>query len=195
MKLKDQRGITTFWGISIILMEVVVVIFVFYILYYFWIENPVPTSEITLIRAVRHQAVSIPHDVAQTDWLTYENPTYAVSFRYPDTYTLSEDDIYYDTNAGHLITLREGTAERFSLRIFAAGTDESITDTLKRLTHIDPSIYQSFNEKVGGQAATIYRQKPGTADNDQIYFLHHGYLFQAPFNAVTVDVLSTFTLL
>jgi len=195
MKIRDQRGVTTFWGISIILMVVTVVVFVFYILYFFWIENPVPTSQILIVRAVQHKAVSIPSNAAAADWLTYENPAYHVSFQYPDQYQVSEDDIYYDTNAGHLITLRDGTAEQFNLRIFAVGSDEDIASALKRLTNIDPSIYQSFTEKVGGQEAVIYRQKPGTPDNDQIYFIHEGYLFQATYNVNTVKILSTFTLL
>ena len=195
MDMKNQRGITTFWGISIILMVVTVVLFVFYILYFFWIENPVPTSEIILVRAVRHQSVSIPSSVDTTGWLKLDDATNQISFQYPATQVIHTDEITYGTTSGTMISLLQDTTEQFNLRIFPATADETVADAFQRITGIDPSAYQSFAEKLGGEAAVIYRQKAGTLNNDRIYFIHAGYFFEAPYSAATVDILSTFKLL
>ncbi|MFH1207871.1 MAG: hypothetical protein V1668_04755 [Patescibacteria group bacterium] len=192
---KDQRGITTFWGISIILMVVTVVVFVFYILYFFWIENPVPTSEIFIIRAVKHQSVSIPSSVNATGWQAFENGSYRISFKYPGTLTVHEDEITYGTTAGNMLSLLQDTVEEFNLRIFPVKADETVAIAFERITGIDPSAYQSFTEKLGGEEAAVYRQQPGTSQNDRIYFIHAGYIFEAPYNASTVNILSTFKLL
>ncbi len=192
MGMKNQQGITTFWGISIILMVCVVVVFVFYFLYFFWIENPTPTSEITIVRAVRHQSVSIPSSVDTTGWLVYENSSFPMSFKYPATYKVNEDEVIYGTTSGTMISLMEGTVERFNLRIFPAKTEEAVPAAFQRITGIDPSSYQSFMEKIDGTEAVIYRQKAGTLNNDRIYFINGKYFYEAPYNASTVSVLSTF---
>jgi hypothetical protein len=195
MDTKDQRGITTFWGISIILMVVVVVVFVFYILYFFWIENPVPTSEITIVRAVRHQSVSIPSSVDTSGWETYENASYRISFKYPDPLTINEDEISYGTTPGNLVVLLQDTTEKFNMRVFPSQAEEAVPAAFQRITGIDPSAYQSFTEKLNGEEATIYRQKAGTLNNDRIYFIHGKYFFEAPYNTYSVMILSTFKFL
>lgn len=195
MDIKNQRGLTTFWGISIILMVSLVIIFVFYILYFFWIENPVPTSEITIVRAVRHQSVSIPSKVDTTGWLTFENSGYGVRFQFPVTLAPSEDDIIYGSTSGRIVSLRDATGEQFSLRVFMAKADETIPTAFQRITGIDPSAYQSFNEEVGDEEAIIYRQKAGTLNNDRIYFIHGKYFYEVPFSTSTVNILSTFKFL
>ena len=83
--IKDKQGITTFWGISIILIEAVVVFFIFYILYFFWIENPTPTSNILIVRAVSRNVVKIPIKVDTADWLTFEDKTNSFEFKSPNS--------------------------------------------------------------------------------------------------------------
>jgi len=195
MDTKNQQGITTFWGISIILIEAVVVVFVFYILYFFWIENPTPTSDISLVRLVNHQAVTMPSHVDTTGWLTLDRSDYYISVQYPDTWQISDDTITYGTTEGHIISFQDNKTEKFSLRVFPVKASESIPQALTRLTSIDPAIYQSHTERIDGREAIVYRQRPGRSTDDRIYFIGSGYLFEAPFNATTAPILSTFKFL
>ena len=192
MKLKNQQGITTFWGISIILMESVVVLFIFYILYFFWIENPTPTSNILIIRTFTKKGVTIPKSVDTADWLKYINNSYNFSIQYPADYQIAEGEITYGNYDGKIISLTKGDVDNFSVRIFKVREEESVADTFERLTGVSSSIYQSFSEKVDDHRAIVYRQKPGDASGDRIYFMGNNYLFESAFDQFSIQILATF---
>lgn len=192
MIFRDQKGITTFWGISIILMESVVVLFVFYILYFFWIENPTPTSNILIVKVFNDQSLSIPKDVDTTGWQIYKNESYGFTLMYPAGYSVSGDEILYNDYQGSLVSLDQAGAPNFSLRLFPIQDNESISLAYERLSNIDASIYQSFNIKIDGTEAVVYRMAPGEEDKDTAYFISNDYLFEVAYNADTVPILSTF---
>ena len=192
MNYPDQKGISTFWGISIILMEVTIVVFVFYILYFFWIENPTPTSNILIMRAFKDRALTIPKAVDTTGWLTYTTSTYGFSLKYPTGYKILEDEIVYGSYEGKVFSLNEQGQESFSLRFFPVEGDESVSSAFERLTTINPSILQSFEEKVGGQAAIVYRRAPDQTPRDYIYFIGNGYVFESAFDVLAAQIFSTF---
>lgn len=195
MELKNQKGITTFWGISIILMESVIVLFIFYILYFFWIENPTPTSNILIIRAFTKKAVTIPKSVDTADWLKYINSSYGFSIQYPADYQVAEDEIIYGNYDGKIISLTKGDIDDFSVRIFKVKEEESVADSFERLTGVSPAIYQSFSEKVDDHEAVVYRQQPGEASGDRIYFVGNNYLFESAFDQFSIQILATFRFL
>jgi len=195
MKLKNQQGITTFWGIFIILMESVIVVFIFYILYFFWIENPTPTSNILIIRTFTKKAVTIPKSVDTADWLKYINNSYGFSIQYPSDYQATEDEIIYGDYDGKIISLTKGDIDDFSVRIFKIKEEESVADSFERLTGVSPSIYQSFSEKVDDHDAIVYRQEPGDAAGDRIYFMGNNYLFESAFDQFSIQILATFEFL
>ncbi len=190
-----QRGISTFWGISIILMEVTVVLFVFYILYFFWIENPTPTSNILIIRTFRSDVVRIPGSVDTTGWVPFSSDDLGISFYYPSTYSLNEDSIAYGTSEGQLIELTFDGERQFSLSAFTLLPSEienaRIDKVFTRLTGINPSVYQSYEEKVNGHPAVVYRQVPGDQPQDHIYFMNDSYFFESVFNTTSAPILST----
>ncbi len=194
MSFFTQRGISTFWGISIILMEVTVVLFVFYILYFFWIENPTPTSNILIIRTFRHNVVEIPRDLDTSTWRTYRSEPLGITFQYPPTYELTVDDIVYGTYEGALVEL-DDTGVAFTLRAFPILTEDGknpeINDVFRRLTSINPSVYQSYDEKVGGRPAVVYRQVPGDPPQDHIYYMNDTYFFESVFNSTSAPILGT----
>lgn len=195
MSFKNQQGVTTFWGISIILIESVVVFFIFYILYFFWIENPTPTSNILIIRAFAKRAVVIPKSVDTADWLEYINNSYNFSIQYPADYQVTEDEIIYGNYDGKIISLTKENTNDFSMRIFKVKEEEAVADSFERLTGVSPSIYQSFSEKVNGHQAVVYRQKPGDSSGDQIYFVGNNYLFESAFDEFSIQILATFRFL
>ncbi len=192
MMRNSRIRVRTFWGVSIILIEAVVVIFVFYILYFFWIENPTPTSNILIVKAFQKQSVQIPESVNTHGWQEYLDGQYGYSFMYPAGYIPVQDEIAYGDNSGELIMLQRDGEENFSLRIFQSPGDETVPEAFQRLTNIDPVIYQSYSETVDSQKATIYRQKPGESSGDMIYFKANEYFFEASFNTFSAEILSTF---
>ncbi|MDD5040317.1 MAG: hypothetical protein PHY34_04170 [Patescibacteria group bacterium] len=193
MSIRNQAGVTTFWGISIILMEVVIVFFVFYILYFFWLENPTPTSNILIVRVFqRGEVVKIPSTVNSAAWSQYEQPGF-FTVQYPAEYSVSEDSITYGSTTGSMVVFtRQDNMEAFSIRYFGINEDEEIGEAYERLTGIHPGIYQSYTEKVDTADAIIYRLQAGTASNDHIFFLGKGNLFEVPFTTTTAEVLTTF---
>lgn len=198
MNIFNRRGVSTFWGISIILMEVVIVFFVFYILYYFWIENPTPTSNILIVRTFRGGVVNIPNSVETSGWTQETVAKPAVTFKYPGSLTMTEDGITYGTFDGRIVELHDGDTLVFSLRVFPLQTGEQggevdLAKVFQRLVGISPSVFQSYPEKVGGHTALVYRQKPGSASGDRIYFSGEGYFFEAGFDQQSANILSTFT--
>lgn len=199
MTLRNQKGITTFWGISIILMEAVVVFFVFYILYFFWIENPTPTSDILIIRTFnKRNVVDIPVSVDATGWLAYGSSVSNFSLRYPGDLTLTEDDIVYGTSEGNLIEFQRAGATVFSVRVFPLTEEEKndsdtlIPDVFTRIISFDPSVYQSYMRQVDDVEAVVYRQVPGDSSQDFIYFMSADNFFEANFNQTAANILSTF---
>jgi len=193
----NQQGITkirTFWGISIILIECTIVIFVFYFLYFFWIENPTPTSNILVVRAISKQSVTVPTTVDTSDWLIYSNSDYGFSIKYPSDYEVTDDDIYYGDNQGMLINFNMVNIPQFYLRIFESISDETLDQAYERLTGISPSAYQFFTEKIDDTDAVVYRIIPGDKSGDKIFFIANGYFFEAPFTSTTVDMLATMSL-
>jgi hypothetical protein len=195
MNLKNQQGITTFWGISVILMECVVVLFVFYILYFFWIENPTPTDTIIFIRPFSHHSVVMPTSVETTGWQIHQDVTYGFSFLYPSSYTTTEDEIDYNGQKGHIVSLLNQDKEVFWLRIFPRQGEESIAQAFRRLIGINPATYQSYDLKLSGIEATAYRIAPNTAVQDNVYFFGNNYFFESPFNTIGASILFTFTLI
>jgi len=192
MNIKEQRGVSTFWGISFILMEVTVVVFVFYILYFFWIENPTPTANIYIIKTFKGGTVTIPKDVETTGWLVYSNSSYGFSLKYPTDYKISEDEIVYGLYEGRVFSLSQQDQENFSLRFFPAEGNESVKSAFERLTTINPSVRQSFQEEVGGREAIVYRRAPGQTPSDYIYFIGNGYVFESAFDEFSAQILATF---
>jgi len=192
MNTKDQKGISTFWGISIILIEAVVVFFVFFVLYFFWIENPTPTSRIFLVRALGKKEVSIPKQVDTAEWLTYSSNAYRFSLRYPFGYNFADDEIIYGSYPGREFSLSREGASGFSLRFFPVETEETVAEAFQRLSGVDPSIFQSFNEKVAGSEAIVYRRDLGQTPSDYIYFIGSGYLFESPFDEFSAQILVNF---
>lgn len=188
---KNQNGVTTFWAISIILIEVFVVVFVFYFLYYFWIENPIPTEEIRIVGLVRHHPTKVPNNPDTTGWQTYENVTYGFSFSYPAGYQVTDEQIDYGTATGYIFSLSENENEVFWLRVFPRVEDETVAAAYKRLTNIEPSIYQSYRQEIGEVEAVIYRVAPKQPDQDHVYFTPNKYFFEAPLNALTAPIIST----
>lgn len=192
MHPKDQRGVTTFWGISVILMEVVVVLFVFYILYFFWIENPTPTDDIVIVKLFRRSGVSIQPQAGPVEWQTYQNITYSIALRYPAGYTVKEGPIDYNAVAGHVFSLMSGDREQFWLRIFPRlPSDDDIATAYQRLTNINPSVYQTYKQRVSGGEAIAYRVAPGQAPQDHVYFMSSDYFFEAPMDAQSAQILGT----
>jgi len=192
MNMRNQQGISTFWGVSIILMEAVAVFFVFYFLYFFWIENPTPTEYIAVIRPFNRTAVQLPVSAETSTWLKYQNVTFGFSLQYPADYKISEDEIIYGDNTGHIFSLTRQGQETFWLRIFPAQADESITEAYKRLTNVNPSTYQLFPRKIGGVEAIAYRVAPGRKPQDHLVFIGNRYFFEAPLDNNTAPILSTF---
>ncbi|MFH0804892.1 MAG: hypothetical protein V1916_01710 [Patescibacteria group bacterium] len=188
----DQRGVTTFWGISIILMEAVVVFFVFYILYFFRIENPTPTSNIAIVRMVARRALSVPQTVDTAGWLTYSNNSAGVQFHYPPDYRYAADEIQYNATPGTLLTFQNSTADKFELRYFLMSGTMPVSQAFQFVTSIDPSVYQQYGQTVGGQQASVFRQRAGVNSGDFIYFVANSYLFEVPFNTFNASILSTF---
>lgn len=193
MNMKHEQGISTFRGISIILMEVVVVVFVFYFLYYFWIENPVPTDNILVVRTFHNTAVTIPSTVDISGWLEYTSDTYGFSLHYPVGYQVAEDKITYGSSDGHIISLVKNDAEAFWLHIFPRQDAETIAQVFQRLTTVDPTVYQSFNQRVSGAEAVAYRLTPGQVTQDHVYFIGNNYFFESPLNAFSAPILGTLT--
>lgn len=192
MKLKNQQGITTFWGISIILIESVIVFFIFYILYFFWIENPTPTSNILIVRAVTKRGITIPKTVNSASWLKYTNSNHGISLKYPIGYVVSDDSIAYGDYEGKVINFEKDGAGDFSIRFFTVADEESIDEAFERLTGVNPSIYQSFTEEVDDHDAVVYRQQPGETTGDRIYFIGNSNFFELEFNETTAQILTTF---
>jgi len=188
----NKGKITTFWGVSIIIMEAVVVFFIFYILYFFWIENPTPTDNILIVRAVTKRGLVIPNSVNTADWYKYNNNDFGFSFQYPSDYTVAEDEISYGNNEGKVLDLTQDESAKFSLRIFNAQADETVPDAYQRITSVNPSVYQMYTEEVDDQKAVIYRKKTGEATADQIYFIGNNKFFEMNFNKMTSKILSTF---
>ena len=191
MKYSGLR-VRTFWGISILLIEAVVVFFVFYFLYFFWIENPTPTSNIFIVKAFQKKSIEIPESVNTNGWQEYSDGRYGYSFMYPAGYTTAQDEIAYGDSPGKLIMLQRDGGEYFSLRIFDAAEKETIPEVFQRLTNINPSIYQFYSETVDSEKAVVYRQRPGESSGDMIYFIANDYFFEAPFNTFSTEILSTF---
>ncbi|MCH7492486.1 hypothetical protein IID19_02725 [Patescibacteria group bacterium] len=192
-----KRSISTFWGISILLMESVVVVFVFYILYFFWIENPTPTSNILIVRTVRGNVLTIPKQVDTTGWIPYTSNDENFSLMYPADYQMSKDIIVYGEYAGNVLELTKDGTQIFSLRIFPligeeVGQDDVLADVFERLTSIDPGIFQAYEEDVADTKATVYRQVPGETPQDYIYFLSSSSFFETVFDNVSADILATF---
>ncbi len=192
MKARNQQGISTFWGVSIILIEAVMVFFVFYFLYFFWIENPLPTEYIAVVAPFDRRAVKLPISVQTNGWLKYQNVTFGFSIQYPADYKIFEDEIIYGNNAGHIFGLSRQGQEIFWLRIFSYQADDSIATAYKRLTGINPSIYQSFSRKIGKIEAVAYRVNPGNPLQDHLVFMGNNYFFEAPLDNNTAPILSTF---
>jgi len=192
MKLRNQQGITTFWGISIIIIESIVVFFIFYILYFFWIENPMPTSKILIIRAFSKKEITIPKQVETTGWFKYSSQVYGFTFQYPEGYQIAEDTITYGDSSGQMIDLEKDGDSFFSLRIFKIQAEETMAEAFERLTGVNPTIYQSFTEKVDNREAIVYRQQPGEAAGDHIYFINDNYLYESAFDAFSSQILATF---
>ncbi len=193
----NQQGATrirTFWGISIILIECTIVIFVFYFLYFFWIENPTPTSNILIVRAITKKSVVIPTIVDTTGWLIYSNSDYGFSIKYPSDYTISNDEIYYGENQGKIINFEMDNNSQFNLTIFGSLPDETLAEAYERLTGILPTTYQSFPQVVDDKDAMVYRLVPGDITGDKIFFIGNGYFFEAPFTSDTVNLLATMSL-
>ena len=193
MSIKDQRGITTFWGISIILMEAVVVFFVFYTLYFFWIENPTPTSNILIMKVFKPgSSIDIPDEVDTDGWLSYQNNSYNFSLKYPTGYDISEDSLMYGEYEGKSISFNKPSEDSFGIRIFKVMEEEKIADTYERLTGVDPSIYQHVVMEVAGIEAAMYRTAPGDLVQDKIYFVNDGSLFEVSYHDFAAQILSTF---
>jgi len=192
MDFKNQKGVTTFWGISIILIEAVVVFFVFMILYFFWIENPTPTSRIFFIRAFSKKTIEIPKSVNTDGWILYSTSKYGFSLQYPEGYKISEDVIEYGTYDGLEFNLKKDDAATFSMRIFSLEQSEIVTTTFLRLTGVNPLIYQNFVEEVGGSEAIVLRMAPGQPSSDFIYFTGNNYFFESGFDELSAQILSTF---
>lgn len=192
MNFHNQKGVSTFWGISIILIEAIIVFFIFYILYFFWIENPTPTSNILIMKAFKEKTLTIPKAVDTTSWLTYSSSLYGLSLKYPAGYSISEDEIAYGQYEGSIISLTEQNQESFSLRFFSLRGDETIAIALERLTSVDPSIYQHFSEEVADKEAIVYRRAPNQTPRDYIYFIGNNYLFESAFDELSVQILATF---
>ncbi len=190
-----KRKITTFWGISILLIESVIVVFVFYFLYFFWIENPTPTDNILIVRALSNRGVVLPKNVDTANWLTYNNNDYNFSFKYPSTHDLTNDEIAYGENEGEIINLNEADTTDFYIHVFPIQPKEVISEVYLRLTGVDPEAYQFFSEKISGVDAIVYRKLPGDPVGDEIYFINDGYLYEAPFNKDSVNFLATFKFL
>lgn len=193
----NQQGVTkirTFWGISIILIECTIVIFVFYFLYFFWIENPTPTSNILIVRAITKRSVVIPETVDTTGWLIYSNSDYGFSIKYPSDYKINEEEIFYGDNSGQLINFQMANNPQFYLRIFESLPKETINEAYKRLTGILPTTYQSFSQTVDDKEAMVFRIIPGDVTGDKIFFIGNGYFFEAPFTSSTVNLLATMSL-
>ncbi len=191
----QNRKISTFWGISIIIIESVIVFFIFYILYFFWIENPTPTDNILIVRALSNRGLVIPANVNTADWLTYNNEDYNFSFKYPASYDLTNDEIAYGENEGELINLNDTDTTDFYVRVFPIQPEETISSAYLRLTGVNPEAYQFFTEKISGAEAVVYRKLPGDPIGDEIYFISGQYLYEAPFNKNSVNFLSTFKFL
>ena len=192
MNVKNQQGVSTFWGVSIILIEAAAVFFVFYFLYFFWIENPLPTEYISVVGPFDRSAVKLPISVQTSGWLKYQNVTFGFSLQYPADYKISEDEIVYGNNAGHIFGLSRQGQETFWLRIFSSQNDDSIAAAYERLTGINPSTYQSFSRKIGGIEAMAYRIAPGNKPQDHLVFIGNKYFFEAPLDNNTAPILSTF---
>ena len=196
MSLYYRRSISTFWGISILLMESVVVVFVFYILYFFWIENPTPTSNILIVRTVRGNVLTIPKQVDTTGWIPYTSSDDHFSLMYPSDYQMNKDVIVYGEYPGSVFELSKDGTQVFSLRIFPLveeelGKDDVLADVFTRLTSIDPDIFQAYEEDVADSKATVYRQIPGETPQDYIYFLSSNRFFESVFDDVSAKILAT----
>lgn len=192
-----RRSISTFWGISILLMESVVVVFVFYILYFFWIENPTPTSNILIVRTVRGNVLTIPKQVDTTGWIPYTSNDDNFSLMYPADYQMNKDVIIYGEYTGNVFELSKDGTQIFSLRIFPLvgeeiGQDDVLAEVFTRLTSINPEIFQAYDEDVAEVKATVYRQVPGDPPQDFIYFLSSSSFFETVFDNVSADILATF---
>lgn len=189
--LSNQRGISTFRGVAIVLVETVIVFFVFYFLYFFWIENPTPTSDILIVRAFNHQQISIPKQVATAGWQEYDDSTRGFSFSYPPETIRYTDTVAYNGFDGTLVSVKDGSIEIFGLRIFPLKGEETIPQAFERLTGVKPSIYQSYEEKVGDTKAMVYRLKPRQKNGDTVYMIHKGYLFEVPLTTSAAQILAT----
>jgi len=193
MKFSNQKGLTTFWGISIVLIEAVIVFFIFYILYFFWIENPTPTSNILIVRAVTKEGVAIPNSIDTATWTQYVDEENGFNLQFPLAYQKKSEKITYGTNEGDMITLEEEGGSYFQITIFSVEEDEEIDEAYERLTSIKPTIYQSFEEEVDNHDAIVYRQSPGEAKGDRIFFIGNNKLFETKFNKFNARILATFT--
>lgn len=197
MIIYDQQGATrirTFWGISIILIECTIVIFVFYFLYFFWIENPTPTSNILIVRALSKKSVTIPASVDTTGWLIYSNSDYGFSIKYSSDYKIINDEISYGDNQGELINFEKENGIQFYLRIFESLPGESLNQAYERLTGVSTNTYQLFPQTIDDQEAIVFRLIPGDKTGDKIFFISNGYFFEAPFTNTTVNLLATMSL-
>lgn len=166
--------------------------FVFYVLYFFWIENPTPTSNILLVRVFRDDAINIPEQVDTTGWLQYTNSSLGFSMQYPAGYRVTEEQIVYGEYEGKLLDFQQTGAQTLSLRAFPAVDNETIAQAYERLTGVSPDVYQSFTEEVADTDALVYRLTPGINTNDSIYFIGNSYLFEMPYNQTAAKVLATF---
>ncbi len=192
----NQKGISTFWGISLVVIEAMVVFFVFYLLYFFWIENPTPTSNILIVRAFQKEStLEIPTSVNTEGWQYYIDEERGFSFRYPDGYTSATDEIVYNTYAGSMVSLRKENRDAFSLRFFSVNGEEDVDQAFERITGIRPVVFQSFQEEVSDTKAVVYRQAPGEPVKDRIYFIANGYFFESAFDELSTLILATFKFL
>ncbi|MFA6098757.1 MAG: hypothetical protein WCV50_03205 [Patescibacteria group bacterium] len=189
--IHSQQGFSTFWGVSVILIETIVVVFVFYFLYFFWIENPTPTSNILIVKAFSKRSLDIPKNVDTAGWKKYSDPNLGLTLSYPSDYKLTQEAIFYTQYQGLVISFDSGERHIFSIKVFSLQSGEDLAAAFERLTGVNPNIYQTYAEKVGGRQATVYRQKPGSSDNDQIYFIDNGNLYEADYSSSSVPVLAT----
>lgn len=195
MRISFKREISTFWAISTIIILSMVVVFIFYFLYFFWIENPTPTSNILVVRAFQKRAVVIPGSVDTEDLISYADFENRFKVYLPSGYSIEYDEIFYGETEGTVVTFLKEGSDSFVMRIFDALQDESIKDSFYRIASVDLSSLQWFREEIDGHEAVVYRLKPGDPSGDQLYFIWNSLLFEVPFNKSTVQVLATFEFL
>jgi len=191
-KINNQAGITTFWGISLILMMSIVVFFIFYVLYFFWIENPLPTSNILLIRTFAKQTLTVPDQLDTAGWIQYSDNSIGYNLKYPDNWVLANDQISYGAYDGKVFSLSNNNQEAFAMNIFNLEVGEDWVAAFRRLTGVDSTVYQSYQMEIKLANGIVLRLRTGRASSDRLYFTGNGYLFEVPLDQTAVNILSTF---